>query len=159
MRENVCTLTDTRYPAYIPAANPVSAYSRNADILPGERDKLLAAIGYLSEIENGWDGRDAIKPTPLSVTRSAEFIKKLWGKIYPDTVSPDGEGGINFKWKTASHSIIITVDSGFLHLSRVNRQKNIDADIFLDNILFDGELIPQSIMEQIPQRDRNTQTK
>jgi len=53
MRETISTLTDTRYPMPIPVAYPVSAYSRTAAILPGERDKLLAAIDYLAKMEDG----------------------------------------------------------------------------------------------------------
>lgn len=150
------TLTDKNYNGEKPFVDSVSTYGEiGADILPAERKKLLAAIDYLSKLEDGWNGHNAICPTELSINRSKGFVQKLWGKIYPDTVSPDGEGGVNFKWKNSQMTLILTVDSDFLHLSLAYAAGENKENIFLDNVPFDGEIIPSSVTENIPARPKS----
>lgn len=145
-------LTDIDYKENNVFISAESADTINNSDLPPERYELLKAIEYLATLEGDWNGYSATPPTILSLIKAKKFIEKLFlNRLYPDKVSPDGDGGIIFKWSlTNKERILLTIDGSLTHLSHEEAGK---PDIFISDVSFDND-IPKEILAHIPLKKR-----
>lgn len=129
-----------------------STYTNN--VLPPDRESLIKALDYLSELDDDWNGCGAESPSDQAVRMSRFFIEKLpLNRIHANKISPDGEGGILFVWDTNKDRIILTIDGASIYLSHEiegqDEAEYVDEEPFFSS---QGLVIPRSIQNHIPLR-------
>jgi hypothetical protein len=112
-----------------------------------ERNRLISLIGQLTR-----DGYSCVRERPSAVSEdSANAAKALFELLLPahqvPKIAPDGEGGLIAVWETPEHPTVIVIDNWRLHL--VINAATPNARYF-DNVPFDGEHLPNEILESIP---------
>lgn len=129
--------------------NRESAATVDKDVdLPPERYELLAAIEYLANLGDDWNGYNAQKPSELSTVSAKCFIERLFlNRYYPDKVSPNGEGGLVFTWNLPKERILLTIEGARMHLSH---EKEGQQDEFVNEIPFNCEEIPSEVISHLP---------
>jgi hypothetical protein len=148
-------LTDDSFEDAAPDSASISAYEQKEDnVHPQERGEVLAAINYVAGLSEDWDNNGAVPPHKATVEMSRAFIERLpLNRLYPDKVAPDGEGGITFTWYGVEGHLIVTVDGSRLHLSYIGADTT--KNVFKDNIVFDGEIIPMPVKDRLPIRSKS----
>lgn len=143
-------LTDESFRDAVVDRASISAYEKKEDnVYPPERKEVLAAIDYIAGLSEDWDNNGALPPHKATVAMSRAFINHLpFNRLYPNKISPDGDGGIVLTWYVQGGHLIVTVDGSHLHLSCVGVDTT--KNIFKDNIIFDGEIIPVLIKDRLP---------
>jgi len=138
--------------------NSIYSEHTRAELLPKEKEEILSALSYMENLGDGWNGEHARKPLSLTINMAKSFIK-LWplNKTYPDTVSPDGSGGLTFKWEINSSNkekLLLNFEPGLIHLAY--SKEKVEPEL-IDNIIFLGEetAMPQRILQFIPVRKIN----
>lgn len=83
-----------------------------------------------------------------------QFIMSLpFNKKYPNTVSPDGEGGLTLKWSLdqvqQDKKLILTFEPGLIHMAY---KSVVGEPVYEDDIVYSLEdiCIPQKIITYIP---------
>lgn len=64
-------------------------------------------------------------------------------------IVPDDEGGVIMAWETVGKMVLLTIDGWCLHLVRAPAS---DPSDYLDDVLFDGEVLPEVIDVAIPKK-------
>jgi hypothetical protein len=112
-----------------------------------ERNRLISLIGQLAR-----DCYSCVRERPSAVSEdSANAARALFEILLPahqvPKIAPDGEGGLLAIWESREHPIVLVIDNWRLHLV-------VDAATpkarYFDNLPFDGERIPDAIIESIP---------
>ena len=155
---NQCLRIEENYTEIVPdAILGESTSPTNGIIFPRERDELLQAIKYLRALDDDWNGFDAKKITHVVFSMLERFINSVpLNLLYPNSVSPDGEGGALLKWASVNgERLLVSFEPGLLHVShRINGK-----DTFVDNIIYgaeDGRRIPEQILSRMPLRKKTT---
>ncbi|GJI89401.1 hypothetical protein [Duganella hordei] len=76
------------------------------------------------------------------------FFKALPNSKLLPKVAPEGEGGLTAIWQTGNAPLILVIEDWRFHM--VKSATTAAAEYF-DGLLFDGEKIPQEVIEAIPQ--------
>lgn len=116
--------------------------------------ELLHALNYLAQLPDDWNGYGAQKPSQYSIDTTKAFIKLIpENRIYPDKISPDGEGNITLTWdQRPKQRILLTIEGLNLYFSLEKQGKK---DFFSKEIPFFGKSIPQEMMNIIPRKNRH----
>ncbi|WP_174874896.1 hypothetical protein [Vogesella oryzae] len=145
-RERI-TLTEQSLPDV--AVMPGKAANRDAFLRHKEKELLLGLIqrfekeGFTRTVGN--EGKITVDTAKSAMA----FLKVLpEGTVIPK-IAPDGEGGLVVAWEGPQTVTILVVDDWRLHLVRNAKTK--DAEYF-DDILFDGEKVPDPVLMAIPTR-------
>lgn len=119
-------------------------------VLPPERIELEKAIEYIGTLNDDWNGFNAKRVTELSINAGKRLIGLIpLNRLYPNKVSPDGEGGLVFSWNPSKERILLTVEGSIMHLSY---EKEGSPDKFIDDVAFDFSEIPGDILSYLPVR-------
>lgn len=75
-------------------------------------EAFVARFKELAVLAPGWNGEDAIPPTPGAMLRSLEVLVDVLpnGEVLP-TVVPTPEGGVQLVWRTNGFKIVLDTDS------------------------------------------------
>ena len=107
---------------------------------------LILLFGYVGLSYNA--GEDA-KVDPVSIEAALSLLIELPADRPFHNVSPDGEGGLMMVWDDPLQALLLTVDSWRLHAvvnPATSRSQHVDV------IPFDGETVPQKLLDLIPKR-------
>ncbi len=123
----------------------------DSNILPEEWPEVYTAINYCSNLADNWNGCGAKRPSQSSINAAKFFMERLCfiGKRYPDKISPDGEGGIVLKWMNEESMLLLTFETNVIHMAS---EKVGASPLFKDDIVYDGQSIPELVKREIPLR-------
>ncbi|RQR29098.1 hypothetical protein DIE23_22930 [Burkholderia sp. Bp9143] len=112
-----------------------------------ERERLISLIGQMNQ-----DGYSCMRDRPSKISdESAAAARALFEMLLPThevpKVAPDGEGGLIVVWDDPGSSTVLVIDNWKLHL--VVNATTPEARYF-DDVPFDGEHLPDVIVESIP---------
>lgn len=118
--------------------------------LPKDRELALKALEVLASLEEGWNGYGAAKPSKLSLEKATSLISQIPLPFKaPNHVHSDEDGDIVLTWSESGSRLIVTIEPLMLHLSYEKVRK---STVYHDDIIFDGEIIPEKIKEYLPRR-------
>jgi hypothetical protein len=103
------------------------------------------SIDYLGTLQDDWNGYGARSVTADSLKYAKLFVDKLLlNYAMPDAVSLD-DGGVVLQW--SSEGLLLSFDNDRIHMS--HRGKTISDNLYLDDIPFDGQSIPDVIVTEL----------
>jgi hypothetical protein len=133
----------------------------NAAVFPGEaastetidrektRDALVDLVQKFAIQGLSWTAGRAVTISPDTATAAAAFFRALpAGKTMP-RISPNGEGGLSMVWEDGGDLVIAVLDGWLFHLVVA---ATTPCATYHDNLPFNGQNIPQAILESIPAR-------
>ncbi len=118
-----------------------------------ERKEILLALEHLEKLDDNWNGYGAKKTLKFVIDTAKCFFEHLpQNRKCPDKISPDGEGGVIFKWGFEENALLLSFEPGLIHLSCRSLDK---PTVYCDDIIYQMESdtkIPQDILKYIPTR-------
>lgn len=123
-----------------------------AETLPPGRRHVEAALNYLANMEDGWNGEGAIAPTEKAIEASRAFNNHyMLDRKYPDKVAPDGDGAVLFIWNTTDGRLTLTIEASLIHISFAHADGRVDLP---DSVPYDLTAIPKEILQYLPKVPR-----
>ena len=122
----------------------------SATSLPKDRELALKALEVFASLEEDWNGYGAAKPSKLSLEKANNLISKMPLPFKaPNHVHSDEDGDMVLTWSESDSRLIVTIEPLMVHLSY---EKTGQPTVYHDDIIFDGETIPEKIKEYLPKR-------
>lgn len=109
--------------------------------------QIIQELSSLLNLEDDWNVFGAVKPLSAAIEQAKSFIKLIPMFKLPNIIYPDGEGNIVFVWEFAGLKILLNIESIMLHYLYEDEVSIIKT---AENIPFDGENIPQEILNILP---------
>jgi len=124
-----------------------------AETLPPGRKHVEAALNYLSDLGNNWDGEGAIAPTEQAIEAGHAINNHfMLDRKYPDKVSPDGDGAVLFIWNTPIIRLTLTIEAALIHISIAHSDGRVELP---ESVPYDLTTLPKEVLQHIPKVDRS----
>ena len=111
------------------------------------RGTLTRLVKQFETVGLSHDDSDSDFADPASIEAAIAFLRKLPAYCQLPKAAPDSDGDIIMVWETPDYAILLTVAKWRLHAAvdpGTTRSEHID------NVPFDGELIPTRILSRLP---------
>lgn len=118
MNRSLKNLTDDSFEYEVGGFEDTPSMSTNADLPPGWGE-VKGALDYIRGLPNNWAGNGEISPSHQLIDMASIFALSVYwkGKIFPEKIYPDGDGGIVFKWGEKDNKTLIGFRYGLINVS------------------------------------------